>query len=241
MRSTVARAKAAEPPTDFMCPSGDTPGPTISIQLRAIVSGAGPESAVALTTGKPATPVSPADPPTDEMIFQDAADPDKKYYLPRYRLAEESVSGQTRYRMALESLGSHWCFTIVFEKFPAPELGPSARNLQELPHKPEIVLLHRIFQDGSPPMIKERPFTDLTPVDGGLRGRLMLESLEERDVLYRALTEPAYATNVIVRRNAPLAVPVSVADTEVPILFSGTILLKPNERLDLVTGSIGEG
>jgi hypothetical protein len=240
MRSTVARTKAAEPPTEFTCPSGDTPGPTISIQLRATVSGAGPESAVALT-GKPAAPVSPADPPTDEMIFQDAADPDKKYYLPRYRLAEESVSGQTRYRMALESLGSHWCLTIVFEKFPAPELGSSARNAQELPHKPEIVLLHRVFQDGSPAMTKERPFTDLAPVDGGLRGRLMLESLEERDVLYRALTEPAYTTNVIVRRNAPLAVPVSLAGTEVPVVSSGATLLRPNERLDLVTGSIAEG
>jgi hypothetical protein len=240
MRSTVARTKAAELPTEFTCPSGDTPGPTISIQLRATVSGAGPESAVALT-GKPAAPVSPADPPTDEMIFQDAADPDKKYYLPRYRLAEESVSGQTRYRMALESLGSHWYLTIVFEKFPAPELGSSARNAQELPHKPEIVLLHRVFQDGSPAMTKERPFTDLAPVDGGLRGRLMLESLEERDVLYRALTEPAYTTNVIVRRNAPLAVPVSLAGTEVPVVSSGAILLRPNERLDLVTGSIAEG
>ena len=66
-----------------------------------------PAAALATKTGKrPTAPVSPADPPSDAMIFQDAADPAKKYYLPRYRLAEESVSGQTRYRMALETRGS---------------------------------------------------------------------------------------------------------------------------------------
>ena len=231
--------------TAALFPSGDTPGPTISLRLRAVVEGAAaaaPAAAQATKTGKQITaPVSPADPPSDAMIFQDAADPAKKYYLPRYRLAEESVSGKARYRMALETKGAGWCFTIVFEKFPAPELGPSARGAQELPHKPDFVLTHRMFLDGAPAGTKERLFQDVAAVEGGIRARLLLDSLDERDLLYRALTEPAYATNLIVRRSALVAIPLLLADSAVPTLSSGTIVLRPNQGLDLVTGSAGDG
>ena len=154
----MSPGKSTKKPAESLFPSGDTPGPTISLRLRAVVGGP-PAAALTTKTGKrPTAPVSPADPPSDAMIFQDAADPAKKYYLPRYRLAEEIVSGQTRYRMALETKGAGWSFTIVFEKFPAPELGPAARSAQELPHKPEFVLTHRIFMDGSPAGTKERLF-----------------------------------------------------------------------------------
>ncbi len=231
--------RPTEKPVEF--PSGDTPGPTISLSLRVVVDGP-PSAALATRTGKPpAAPVSPEDPPSDTMMFQDAADPAKKFYLPRYRLAEESVSGQTRYRMALETRGSGWSFTIVFEKFPAPELGAAARSAEELPHTPEFVLTHRILLDGSPAGTKERLFPEVASVEGGVRARLLLASLDERDLLYRALTEPAYATNLIVRRKARVAIRLLLADSAVPTLSSGTIALRPNQGLDLVTGTAAEG
>lgn len=150
------------------------------------------------------------------------------------------MSGQTRYRMALETRGSGWSFTIVFEKFPAPELGAAARSAEELPHTPEFVLTHRILLDGSPAGTKERLFPEVASVEGGVRARLLLASLDERDLLYRALTEPAYATNLIVRRKARVAIRLLLADSAVPTLSSGTIALRPNQGLDLVTGTAAE-
>jgi hypothetical protein len=98
-----------------------------------------------------------------------------------------------------------------------------------------------MFMDGTPAGTKERLFQDIAAVEGGIRARLLLDSLDERDLLYRALTEPAYATNLIVRRSALVAIPLLLADSAVPTLSSGTIVLRPNQGLDLVTGSAGDG
>lgn len=59
--------RPTEKPVEF--PSGDTPGPTISLSLRVVVDGP-PSAALATRTGKPpAAPVSPEDPPSDTMMF----------------------------------------------------------------------------------------------------------------------------------------------------------------------------
>jgi hypothetical protein len=221
--------------------SGDTPVTTTTLRLRATLDAALPAAALAIRTWKrPAVPISSADPPNDAILFEDPADSSKKYYLPRYRLAEEKVSGQTRYRMALEGKGTGWAFTVVFEKFPAPELGTSARNAQELAHEPEFILVHRLFLGDSPAGTKERVFQDVVRVEGGLQATLLLESLDERDQVYRALTEAMYATNLIVRRNVRVAVQLPLPDSGAHVLSTGTIVLQPKQGLDLVTGSASE-
>jgi hypothetical protein len=223
-------------------PPDDGPGTTMSLRLRASLDAALPSVALATRTWRrPTVPVSPVDPPNDAVLFEDPADSAKKYYLPRYRLAEEKVSGQTRYRMALESKGTGWTLTIVFEKFPAPELGTSARNAQELPHEPEFILVHRLFLGETPAGTKELAFRDVVRVEGGLQATLLLESLDERDQVYRALTEAMYATNLIVRRTVRLAVPVPLPNSGAHILSAGTIVLQPKQGLDLAAGSASEG
>jgi hypothetical protein len=219
----------------------DSPVRTTSLQLIATLDAALPAAALAIRTWKrPTVPISPADPPTDAILFEDPADSSKKYYLPRYRLAEEKVSGQTRYRMALEGKGTGWALKIVFEKFPAPELGTSARDARELTHEPEFILVHRLFLGDATAGTKERAFREITRVEGGLQATLALESLDERDQVYRALTEAMYATNLIVRRNIRVAVQIPRTDSGAPILSRGTIVLQPKQGLDLVTGSAAE-
>jgi hypothetical protein len=221
-------------------PSGDTPGTTTSLRLRAKLDAALPVAILSTRTWKrPTVPVSPVDPPNDAILFEDPADSAKKYYLPRYRLAEEKVSGQSRYRMALESKGTAWSLKIVFEKFPASELGTSARKAQELPHEAEFVLVHRLFLGDTAAGTKERVFQDVVPVEGGLQATLLLENLDERDQVYRALTEAIYATNLIVRRTARLAVPMPLPNSGAHILSTGTIVLQPKQGLDLLTGAGG--
>ena len=55
-------------------------------------------------------------------------------------------------------------------------------------HEPEFVLLHRLFLGDATAGTKERAFRDVVRVEGGLQATLLLESLDERDQVYRALT-----------------------------------------------------
>lgn len=224
-------------------PSEDIPRRTIWVQLLARFNEPPSTRLVApeeKAGQKPSVPISPNDPPSDTTLFEDPADPAKKYYLPRYRLAEEIVSGQARYRIALERKGAKWSFSIVFEKFPAPELGVSAREAKELSHKTQFVLVHRIFLEGSQSGLKERELSDVSPVEGGIRATLILETLEERDQLYRALTDAAYATNVIVRRSMHVALPLPLPNSGAHTLSSGTIVLQADQGFDLIAGSTNE-
>ncbi len=226
---------------DQLFAPGDNPVRTTALRLIATLDAALPAAALAIRTWKrPTVPISPADPPSDAILFEDPVDPSKKYYLPRYRLAEEKVSGQTRYRMALEGRGTGWALKIVFEKFPAAELGTSARDAQELTHEPEFILVHRLFLGDATAGTKERVFREVARVEGGLQATLALESLDERDQVYRALTEAMYAANLIVRRNIRVAVQIPRTDSGAPILSRGTIVLQPKQGLDLVTGSAAE-
>ena len=56
----------------------------------------------ALPREKIAGPLSPVPDPTDETLFEDGAKPEAKYYLPRYRVAEQTVSGKAQFRIKLD-------------------------------------------------------------------------------------------------------------------------------------------
>jgi hypothetical protein len=54
-------------------------------------------------------PVAPTVDVVDDALFTDPADPNKRFYLPRYALAEErTASGQPRYAIALRPAGPEW-------------------------------------------------------------------------------------------------------------------------------------
>src|SRR5262245_55844138 len=86
------------------------------------------------------TPKSPLPELSDSILYEDPANPDQKYYLPRYRLAEEVVSGKTQYRIALKKRAAKWALSVGLEKFPAPEIQLDARTAKELPHELRVVL-----------------------------------------------------------------------------------------------------
>src|SRR5216684_3126974 len=56
-------------------------------------------------------PISPSENVTDELLFEGAADPSRKFYIPRYRVAQQNVSGQPRYQVALQQSGEEWTVT----------------------------------------------------------------------------------------------------------------------------------
>ncbi len=230
-------------------PGEDLAGTTVSLELRTAVAIASPR-AFGLAAGNPALPktrdqltlpLTSAAHLSDTVFYEAPTVSAEKFYLPRYRLGEEKVSGTTHYRMAFEKKDAVWSFVVVLEKFPAPELGLEARTARELPHRVEVLLRHRLFFAGEPGGMKDRLFTTPVAVEGGIRAILPIESLSDRDEVYRALTEGAYGTNLIVRRIARAAVAAPLPADGAFTLRTGAATVPAGGVLDVLgTESAGQ-
>ena len=202
---------------------------------RAISSISVPPSGLLRT--EVTAPVAPSATLSDELLYDDATDPAKKYYLPQYRLAEETVSGNQQYKMALEPSGSDWTLTIYFEKHPAPAIEIAARTAQELPHQVSVVLRYKLMMGDAAAGIRELPFPDVGPEGSLLRAALKLSRLEERDQLYQALTDPVYGATLVLRRAWRTAIPLNAPDTGAFTVSSGSATIPAASTFDLDRGS----
>ena len=151
------------------------------------------------------SPLSPVAEVTDSVLFEDPSDPSRKYYLPRYGLGEDNVSGQARYRASLEKDGEGWRLVFHLVRYPAPELQDQASQASELPHDVSIIL--RYLVAGSEASPREAFFGEIISEGGGIMASLKIATLAERDEIYRALTEPSYRSSLLARRKALVAVP----------------------------------
>jgi hypothetical protein len=151
-------------------------------------------------------PVCTAPDFTDGILAEDPKDAAKKFYLPRYRLARQNVSGQEQYRATLGPSDSGWALILYLEKYAAPELGLATRDAKEMGERPAVLL--KYTPSAGPGIQKELLFQEYTDDQGLLRAVLRVNSLPERDELFYALTTSDYKTALIVRRTAKVAIPV---------------------------------
>jgi hypothetical protein len=156
-------------------------------------------------------PLSPTAEPTDETLFEDAQRPDAKFYLPRYRLAEETVSGKAQFRMRLEQLAQGGKLTIFLEKFPAPALGEAARNAAEIPHS-IAATLRALIPVGTSRVQQDLTVQEITFEGGLVKTVLRLDTLAQVTQVFQLLTESSFSTSLIVSRAFRVALPVA-ADT----------------------------
>jgi hypothetical protein len=160
-------------------------------------------------------PVSPAENVTDELIFEGAADPSVKSYIPRYRLAQQLVSGQQRYQIALQQSGEEWTLTVHLQKYRAPAIAAVSPEATEMDHRIAVFLRHNQMAGGNVIGQEELEFKEKTIEPNGIRAVLRGNTIAERDLVYQTLTDPAYGATFIVRNWVTVAVPVPFA-TEQP-------------------------
>jgi hypothetical protein len=138
---------------------------------------------------------------TDQTFFQDPRDSGKRMYLPRYRLAEQTVSGDRQYQVRFFKQGTGWNLEIYLEKYPAPELGDAVRTAQEYPHQVDVLARYTSQTNRqSNQAQKELTFQEVTIERDGVRAVLHLEDLGIRDVLVQALQEPRLEATLVARR-----------------------------------------
>lgn len=158
-------------------------------------------------------PISRHAPPTDEQLFDDPTDGTKKYWLPRYRLAEETVSGRSRYRLRLFERAGEWRLALGLVPVPPPGLEQAARDHPMLAHELEIELSYNVL--GAPHSRKSVTFQEQTGNADGIDAELILSGLGQRDEVFEALSEPVRASRLTVRRRVQVAVQEQVETADV--------------------------
>jgi len=163
-----------------------------------------PFEVVGTARDKLTVPVCTAADFTDEILVEQAADPAKKFYLPRYRLGRKNVAGQEQYRATLGPDAGGWALNLYLEKYAAPAIELASRDAKELTHKPEVLLKY-LLAGG---IQKELLFQEITDEAGLLHAVLRVNTLPEQEELFYALTVRDYKTVLIIRRTAIVAIPV---------------------------------
>ena len=150
-------------------------------------------------------PIAPTAQVEDTVYFEEPTAPAQRYYLPRYRLATDRVSGTPHYRMRLAEVNGQWRLAITLEAFAAPALGTVPPETRVLPHELGVALRWQIHNTGG--ATRELTFTErLTNADGTLGFALTLGTLPERDALYTALTTEEAHTLLLIQRLVTVAI-----------------------------------
>jgi hypothetical protein len=177
------------------------------VELSSLASKILPRTA--LPREKISGPLSPLPNPSDETLFEDAAKPEIKYYLPRYRVAEQTISGKAQFRIKLEQAGQGGTLTIFLERFPAPKLEAVARQAAEIPHSIAVKLVARIPM-GTSQIQQELVFQEITKEGTLIKAVLRMGQLAQLTQVYQILTEVSFAATLVVLRSMKVALPVPI-------------------------------
>jgi hypothetical protein len=166
--------------------------------------------AVTLEAAVEAIATSPSAEPTDEVLYTRIADATRKLYVPRYVLDVQTVSGQQRYRIAMTQGAVSSTLQVSLVAAVPPALGDAAGGAAEYPHALTIQLEYLV----APPAgaVKKLEFTEVSRNGAIVTASLAFATLQERDDVYRALTEPERRARLVVRRFIDVALPQAGAD-----------------------------
>ena len=150
-------------------------------------------------------PISPQTEPTDLLLYRHPVDPAKKLYLPRYGLDEQTVSGQQQYRISMAQKGAAVTLTIHLVVGPAESLREAARQAEEYPH--EFTISLTFLQSPPSGARKILTFQEITRNGAIVTASMTFATLQERDEVFRALTETNQEPRLIVKRIIDVMIP----------------------------------
>ena len=159
-------------------------------------------------------PICPIADATDEVLYEDPAQPSKKFYLPRYQLATDNQ----RYQVAFRQTESGWSFAVQLTKFAAPSIASAAGSAQELDHRVAVLVRFSQMIGNQAGAQEELAFQEVSLKGGVLQATLRLNSLQQRDLLYQALRDRTFGAALLVRRAITVAVPVQAPVPQIPLV-----------------------
>jgi len=178
-------------------------GRTLRPRLDALRPGLLPNAGGGFTRAESAHPISPNAAPDDRCIFEDAKNPQQRYWLPRFRLR----SGNGRYEISVaENQGADglYAVSLALETYAAPEIAEAARTMVMLGINRSAVIAYRAPGTS----IEQRlPVAELLDDPRGGCVAMLHLSLPERDNLLRAFMSADTQCRLIVSRGYAVAVP----------------------------------
>lgn len=146
-------------------------------------------------------PISPSAAPDDRCLFEDPHNPQQRYWLPRYRVRNESGRYEIKVAQAQDGL---WAVSVAVETYPAAEIADAARSAQMLPVARSAVISYRAAGTA----IEQRlPVGELIDDPRGGCVAMLRLSLAERDALLRAFMSSESQARLLVSRGYTVAVP----------------------------------
>jgi hypothetical protein len=181
-----------------------------SIHAPHIISRRPPILDVVLHASQPrdkiTVPISPTRDFNDQSLFEDPANAAVKYALPKYAVAEVTIEGQKRYRMAIEKMENDgWKLTIYIVQ------QPTQSNLPLLEHTVSAEL--KFGQT----IAKSLPLTLEKENETTWKMTILLPETVDLDEVYPALTDSELKTALVLHRWVQVAVPVEAAEVGIAI------------------------
>ena len=146
-------------------------------------------------------PISLSEKITEDTIFTDPdASTGKRYFIPTFSLAEQTLDGTPRYRATMREVEEGWLLTVTFAS-GARSGGTEAIQTSFAP-------LLRFTKPTASDVVKEMPLVLEQEDDTTWKASLTMRGgLTERDEVFHALTKTEYHTQFILRCKFKAAVP----------------------------------
>jgi ribosomal protein L7/L12 len=166
-------------------------------------------------------PICPIEVPSDEVLYSDPASADTFYYLPRYELVREEVSGEPRYRIEMIDSSQGWALIIFIEPYIAESLIPKVNDATALAHTMTASISYTKSGDS---IVRE--FDEIEDQGDGKRLTMNLTDIEQRDDIFTALSTHEFSTSLVIERKIDVATPVQVdAPTKPPSTATASVTL----------------
>jgi hypothetical protein len=153
-------------------------------------------------------PISPSGAIIPDTLYEDPLDASKKFALPMFNLAEQTVDGQTRLRVSFERVqpvdpaNQKWLLCVRFN------VAPRRPDAQDLTYTSTVLL--RFTPPIAGAMAKELPFAVEQEDATTWKASMLMIGLTERDQVVNALKSSDYQTRFLVRCSFLAAVPDAV-------------------------------
>lgn len=143
-------------------------------------------------------PVAPEKKVREDQLFETT---DGAFYLPRYKVAEETVSGEQRVRVQLREKEQGGELEVVLNRIPPESIDDSTADIRPIDHQLDLVL--RYDRNG---VQEERRFQEKTRMDQGVRAVLTVGDAMTLYELQNALSHGGPSAELVVRRTIRIAV-----------------------------------
>lgn len=189
--------------------------------------------------------ISPVAPPVDTTLFEDPANANNKYYLPRYAIATQGAGGAQTSCVTFAAGADGYDLTV--QLVDATDSGVSANGTRIDPTTTRYFLTANLSG-----LAATWDFGAVVADGSNLTMTLTVSDPQDRDSIYRAMTDASAQARLIVRRSFQVAVPappapgssqplyrqsLTAVDSSLPFTFDPAL----DRNVFAMLGSVGSG